>query len=69
MKTVTAKDLLSYIWEAESAFKEAMQECIDDMKEDGGASHTKLKRIAKKACSKLLNKIKREEKRHDKRID
>jgi hypothetical protein len=60
---VTARDLLSYIWGAEDSFRLAMQEAIEDMKEDGGVSHTKLKRIAKKAAVKLLQKIQREEKK------
>lgn len=63
MRKVTAKELLNYIWAAETEFRECMTDVMEDMKEDGGVSHTKLKRIAKKAASRLLKKIKKEERK------
>lgn len=67
MKEMTLGEVYKYVDEAEAAFREVVIGIIDEIIKDGASfTHTKLKRLKKKAAFKFMNKIQKEEKRNDK---
>ena len=66
MKEMTLGEIYKYVDEAEAAFREVVLQIIDEIIKDGSAfTHTKLKRLKKKAAFKFMNKIQKEEKKNE----
>lgn len=63
MREVTGRDLFHYIIDTENAFHECVMNLIDDITKDGSQlTHTKLKRLKKKAAIQFIKFTQREEK-------